>query len=210
MVETDPKQSIIDKVSRLMVELDLDSCETLLERAQSYQRIMTMPTDGHCYGIGVPHVRDDSGQKPLCGQGRGTGFTVVSADEFEKLTRPKCGKCEKAVKKLRGEEPLINHWWDWWKERYEELIIAIFEASGQKAGQWCSTTELLPRTKYKNHEYLRVALRRLKRRGLVETKRQGKLLNVRLMCDCIREGRKGRFYVDFDAFDRKEPKPEGR
>jgi len=86
------------------------------------------------------------------------------------------------------------------------LLLAIFHANGQKAGQWCSTTELLPKTKYKNREYLRVALRHLKRRGLVEIGKKGRECRVRLTCDCVKQGRSGRFYMDFDAL--KEPKPE--
>lgn len=208
MVETDPKQSMIDEVSRLMAELDADSCEMLLVRVQSHHKVMTTPADGYgVAGFGLVHASDASGQKPLCGQGHHTfRLRLVTVEEFEQIEGPKCGGCENSLKKLRGEKVLYKRE-NWLMESQERLIIAIYLACDKTTTKCCTVEELFHRTNYKSLDSLREALRRLKKHGVIKMKRVGRESQVRLALDCIVELSEGEFVVAVGKiYDAEKPK----
>ncbi len=106
---------------------------------------------------------------------------------------------------LRWAQENRRGWAPEHRQNHKGSVVKQMDTTGRKIGQWCTTTELFPKTKYKNCESLRNALRSLRRRDLIEIQRKGKLCHVRLIKDCF--GRRRNVDICVSFFDQQSIRP---
>jgi hypothetical protein len=193
------KEEMIAETSRLMAELHVAHCESILTEVRHVHKIVTTPPPpkdpcGRPFSDHLRvHVRDEATGVALCRHK--CADQLLPVEDFEKLApKWKCESCRRMLMNLRGEKIPYDRE-NWLRPSQEDLIRAIYVAGGRQKKRWCRTVELFAETKYSSEYTLRTALRTLQGHKVIEMQNKGKVCRVRLAVDCVVEMDNGKLLV---------------